>query len=89
MADPTAAKTRKELNQNHKEEGRNCSYDKTQDLCGVMLGEVKLCEAYYTVAWETLVFLSNILCQISWKGPFEAFWKMRKTFATNVFLRIS
>ena len=57
-----------------------------------MSGEVKLGEADYTVFWETLLFMSNILCQISWKGPFEACslfkafccWKMRKTFATNV-----
>ena len=54
-----------------------------------MLGEVKLDEADYTVVWETLLFMSNILCQISWKGPFEAYspfkafccWKIRKTFA--------
>ena len=52
-------------------EGRNCSYNKTQDSCGVMFGEVKLGEADYTVVWETL-FMSYILCQISWKGPFEA-----------------
>ena len=60
-----------------------------------MFGEVKLGEADYTVVWETLLFMSNILCQISWKGPFEAYslfkafrcWKIRKTFAI-IFLRI-
>ena len=36
-----------------------------------MSGEVKLGEADYTVFWETLLFMSNILCQISWKGPFD------------------
>ena len=75
----------------------NCSYNKTQDSCGVMSGKIKLGEADYTVFWETLLFMSNILCQISWKGPFDAYslfkvfcccWKMRKTFTTNVFLRI-
>ena len=38
-----------------------------------MSGEVKLGEADYTVFWETLIFMSNILCQISWKGPFDAY----------------
>ena len=33
-----------------------------------MSGEVKLGEADYTVFWERLLFLSNILYQISWKG---------------------
>ena len=73
--------------------GRYCSHNKTRASCGVMSGEVKLGEADYTVIWETLLFMSNILCQISWKetfdayNPFKAFccWKMRKTFATNVF----
>ena len=37
-----------------------------------MFGEVKLGEADYTVVWETLLFMSYIFCQISWKGPFEA-----------------
>ena len=37
-----------------------------------MFGEVKLGEADHTVVWETLLFMSHILCQISWKGPFEA-----------------
>ena len=68
------------------------SGNKTQDSCGVMFGEVKLAEADYTVIWETLLFMSSILCQISWKRPFEAYslfkafcsWKMWKTFATNV-----
>ena len=46
-------------------------YNKTLDSCGVMFGEVKLGEADYTVVWETLLFMSNILCQISWKRPFE------------------
>ena len=58
-----------------------------------MSGEVKLGEADYTVFWETLLFMSNIFCQISWKGPFDAYslfkafccWRMRKAFATNVF----
>ena len=36
-----------------------------------MFGEVKLGEADCTVVWETLIYV-NILCQISWKGPFEA-----------------
>ena len=51
-----------------------------------MFGEVKLGEADYSVVWETLLFTLNILCQISWKGPFDAYsrWKMRKTFATNM-----
>ena len=92
MADPAAALTRKALNQNHKE-GRNCSYNKTQDMCGVLFGEVKLGEADNTAICETLLFMSNILCQISWKGPFDAYslfkafccWKMRKTFATIFF----
>ena len=51
-----------------------------------MFGEVKLGEADYTVVWETLLLMSNILCQISWKRPFEAHsllkafcrWKIRK-----------
>ena len=38
-----------------------------------MFGEVKLGEADYTVIWQTLLFMSNILCQISWKGPFDAY----------------
>ena len=58
-----------------------------------MFGEVKLGEADYTVVWETLLLMSNILCQISWKGPFEAYslfkafccWKILKTFAINFF----
>ena len=33
-----------------------------------MFGEVKLGEADYTVVWEALLFMSNILGQISWKG---------------------
>ena len=33
-----------------------------------MSGEVKLGEADYTVFWERLLFMSNIFCQISWKG---------------------
>ena len=57
-----------------------------------MSGEVKLGEADYIVFWETLLFKWNILCQIFWKEPFDAYsifkalccWKMRKTFATNV-----
>ena len=36
-----------------------------------MSGEVKLGEADYTVFWERLLFMSNILCQISWR---KAFW---------------
>ena len=38
-----------------------------------MSGEVKLGEADYTVFWERLLFMSNILCQISWKGLFDAY----------------
>ena len=38
-----------------------------------MFGEVKLGEADYTVFWERLLFMSNILCQISWKRPFVAY----------------
>ena len=38
-----------------------------------MSGEVKLGEADYTVFWERLLFMSNILCQISWKRPFVAY----------------
>ena len=49
-----------------------------------MSGEVKLGEADYTVFWETLLFMSNILCQISWKGPFDAY-SLFKAFATNLF----
>ena len=37
-------------------------------MCGVLFGEVKIGEADYTVIWETMLFMSNILCQISWKG---------------------
>ena len=37
-----------------------------------MFGEVKLGEADYTVVLETLLFMSNILGQISWKGSFES-----------------
>ena len=61
MADATASQTRKTLNQNHEKRGKNCSYyNKTQDLCGVMFGEVKQGEADNTVVWETLLFMSNI-----------------------------
>ena len=68
MADPAAAYTRKALPKSESsEEGRNCSYNKTQDSCGVLFGEVKLGEADYTVIWEKLLFMSNILCQIPWK----------------------
>ena len=43
-----------------------------------MSGEVKLGEADYTVFLERLLFMSNILCQISWKAfwclqPFQGF----------------
>ena len=38
-----------------------------------MSGEVKLGEADYTVLWETLLFMPNIVCQISWKGPFDVY----------------
>ena len=38
-----------------------------------MSSEVKLGEADYTVFWERLLFMSNILCQISWKRPFDAY----------------
>ena len=38
-----------------------------------MSGEFILGEADYTVFWERLLFMSNILCQISWKGPFDAY----------------
>ena len=72
MADPTRPYTRKALNQNHKKRGEIVVYNKTQDLCGVLFGEVKLGEADHTVVWETLLFMSNILCQITWKRPFEA-----------------
>ena len=58
-----------------------------------MFGEVKLGEADYTLFWETLLFMWNILCQISWE---KAFWSLQplqgflllenmKTFTTNVF----
>ena len=68
MADPAAAYTRKALPKSESsEEGRNWSYNKTQDSCGVLFGEVKLGEADYTVIWEKLLFMSNILCQIPWK----------------------
>ena len=58
-----------------------------------MSGEVKLDVGDYTVFWETLLFMSNILCQISWNGPFDAYSlsmlfyleNAKKTFATNVF----
>ena len=38
-----------------------------------MFGEVRLGETDYTVIWETLLFMSYILCQISWKGPFDTY----------------
>ena len=47
-----------------------------------MFGEVKLGEADYTVFWETLPFMSNILCQISWKGPFDSY-SLLKVFAVE------
>ena len=58
-----------------------------------MSDEVKLGEADHTIFWETLLFMSSILYQISWKGPFDAYslfkafccWKMRKPFATIFF----
>ena len=61
-----------------------------------MSGEVKLGEADYTVLWERLLFMSNILCQISWKRPFDAYslfkafccWKIRKKFAKNPIWRL-
>ena len=61
-----------------------------------MSGEVKLGEADYTVFLERLLFMSNILCQISWKWPFHAYclfkafccWKMRKIFATIFFMNM-
>ena len=37
-----------------------------------MFGEVKLGEADYTVIWETLLFMSNILCIVKYPG--KAFW---------------
>ena len=93
MADPAAAKTRKALNQNHKKRGEIVVIMKPRTLCGVLFGEVKLGEADYTVIWETLLFMSNILYQISWKGPFDAYslfkafcwWKMRKTYTPQTF----
>ena len=42
-----------------------------------MFDEVKLVEADYTAIWETLLFMSNIICQISWKGPFGAYSLLR------------
>ena len=33
--------------------GEKCSYNKNQDLCGTMFGEVKLDQAHYTVVWDT------------------------------------
>ena len=33
-----------------------------------MSGEVKLGEADYTVFWERMLFMSNVLCQIAWEG---------------------
>ena len=41
-----------------------------------MFGEVRLGEADYTVIWKILLFMSKILCQISWKGPFVAYIKL-------------
>ena len=38
-----------------------------------MSGEATLGEADYTVFWETLPFMSNILCQISSERPFQGF----------------
>ena len=43
-----------------------------------MSGEVKLGEADYTVFWERMLFMSNVLCQISWVGllmlqPYQGF----------------
>ena len=48
-----------------------------------MFGEVKLNEADYTVVWETLLFMSNILCQISWKGPFQIQIQIQKYFIAS------
>ena len=56
-----------------------------------MSGEVKLGEADYTVFWERLLYMSNIL-----ERPFDAFslvkafccWKMRKKFAKNPIWRL-
>ena len=39
-----------------------------------MFGEVKLDEAGYTVIWETLLFMSNILERAFWcQQPFQGF----------------
>ena len=42
-----------------------------------MFGEVELGEADYTAVWDTLLFMSNILCQISLYMPFEAYSLLR------------
>ena len=59
-------------NANDTKNGIDMNECKTQDSCVVMFGKVKLGEADYTGVWETLLFMSNILCQTPWKGPFEA-----------------
>ena len=48
-----------------------------------MSGEVKLGEADYTVFWERLLFMSNILCQISLKRPFDAYSLFKAFFAVG------
>ena len=60
-----------------------------------MSGEVKLREADYTVFWERLLFMSNILCQISWKAllmptAFSSFLLLEnaKIFAKNPIWRL-
>ena len=58
-----------------------------------MFGEVKLGEADYTVVWETLLFMSNILERAFWSlKPFHGFLLLEN--AKNIrhkcfFLRIS
>ena len=48
-------------------------------------GEVKLRDADYTV-WETLLIMSNILWQISWKGLFETYIAFMMTLSNgNIF----
>ena len=51
-----------------------------------MFGEVKLGGADYTAVWETLLLMSNILCQISWKRPSKSY-SLIKAFPKIQFFR--
>ena len=65
MADPAAAYTRKAPNQNHKKRGEIVVIIKPRTrvvYCLVKLNLVRL------INLGKLLFMENILCQISWKG---------------------